>query len=172
MQRIVVVGPPCSGKTTTARAIAQRLRLPHVELDSLWWEPNWTEAGAERFTERLGDVVATPAWVVDGNYFAVGASDVLHPRCDTVVWLDFPTRITARRALRRTVRRAVLRSELWAGNREPIRYSLRPVWILRTAFRRHPQYNREVAELSSLGHATWVRLRRPSEVAAWLRSIR
>jgi adenylate kinase family enzyme len=34
MNRVVVVGPPGSGKTTTAALIAQRLGAPHTELDS------------------------------------------------------------------------------------------------------------------------------------------
>ncbi|MGH9896308.1 MAG: hypothetical protein ACREA0_30810 [bacterium] len=139
MQRIVVVGPPCSGKTTAARFIAARLGLPHVELDELWWDPNWTEAGPVVFSRGLAAGATGPAWVVDGNYFAVGATEVLLPRCDTVVWLDFARRITARRALVRTIQRAVRRSELWAGNREPVRYALRPIWLLRTALRLHPR---------------------------------
>ena len=42
--RIVVLGTTGSGKTTVARALAQGLTIPHVELDALRWDPNWTEA--------------------------------------------------------------------------------------------------------------------------------
>ena len=67
-----------------ARAAAARLGLPHVELDSLWWEPNWTEAGAEVLAERLEKVAANGEWIVDGNYFSVGSREVLWPRADTI----------------------------------------------------------------------------------------
>ncbi|MBT8194426.1 MAG: AAA family ATPase [Acidimicrobiia bacterium] len=36
MERIAVVGPPGSGKTTVARELADRLHLPHIELDSIF----------------------------------------------------------------------------------------------------------------------------------------
>src|SRR5438874_9038269 len=107
MQRIVVVGPPGSGKTTVAREIALRLRLTHVELDSVWWEPNWTEAGAELFSARAAEIVTNDAWVLDGNYFTVGARDVIWPRADTIVWLDLARWVTVPRIVKRTFLRGV-----------------------------------------------------------------
>ncbi len=89
MNRVVVVGAPGCGKTTTARAIATALGLPHTELDSLWWEPDWVEAGAEVFGERVRTVVEQPRWVVDGNYFSVGAREAIWSVADTIVWLTF-----------------------------------------------------------------------------------
>lgn len=52
-QRISVVGTSGSGKTTLARQISQRLSIPHVELDALHWEPNWTEAPLDIFRKRV-----------------------------------------------------------------------------------------------------------------------
>ena len=58
MQRINVVGMSCSGKTTLARAIAERLGVPHVELDALYWERDWTPASDETFRARVATAVA------------------------------------------------------------------------------------------------------------------
>jgi hypothetical protein len=55
-QRISVVGTSGSGKTTTAAQIAKRLGIPHVKMDALHWEPNWTEVPFEVFCERLFDI--------------------------------------------------------------------------------------------------------------------
>lgn len=41
MQRISVVGNSGSGKTTVARAIAEALGVPHLELDSVFHQPDW-----------------------------------------------------------------------------------------------------------------------------------
>jgi adenylate kinase family enzyme len=156
-----------------ARAAAARLGLPHVEMDSLWWEPNWTEAGADVLGERLTKVVANDEWIVDGNYFSVGAREVVWPRADTIVWLDHSRWVTMPRVVRRTVTRAVRRTELWSGNRESLRLALRPDSIILFAWRAHPTYRRYESLDSDpeLAHLTVVRLRRPRHVRQWLASL-
>jgi adenylate kinase family enzyme len=42
MKRVAVVGVTRSGKTTLAITLSQRLGVPHIELDALYWQPNWT----------------------------------------------------------------------------------------------------------------------------------
>ena len=68
MKRILVIGSTGSGKTTLAEHIAKKLNIPHVELDGLFWEPNWTPATKEVFRERVQAATQCEAWVVDGNY--------------------------------------------------------------------------------------------------------
>jgi adenylate kinase family enzyme len=41
--RIVVVGTSGAGKTTLARRIADRLQLPHIELDAINWQSEWRD---------------------------------------------------------------------------------------------------------------------------------
>ena len=148
MDRIVVVGPPGSGKTTTAAAIAKRLGAPHTELDSLWWDPNWTEAGHEEFRARLAPVVATDRW------------------------LDLGRWVTVPRVVRRTFTRAARQQELWNGNRESIRLALRADSIIWYAWREHPKYNQRYDRLATDGaHPSWVRLRSPSAVRKWLAAL-
>jgi hypothetical protein len=52
--RIVVVGPVCSGKSTLAATLAQRLDIPFVEFDGLFWLPNWVESDDEAFGVKVG----------------------------------------------------------------------------------------------------------------------
>lgn len=70
--------------------------------------------------------MAKDSWVVDGNYSVV--RDIVWERADTVVWFDLPFAVVMARVVRRTLRRVVLRTELWNGNREPWSnlYSLDP----------------------------------------------
>jgi adenylate kinase family enzyme len=42
MRRVSVVGNSGSGKTTVARAISDRLGLPHLELDGIYHQPGWS----------------------------------------------------------------------------------------------------------------------------------
>ena len=60
------------------------------------------------------------AWVADGNYSSKGG-DVLRARADAVVWLDLPRRAVMCQLSLRTLRRVMLREQLWNGNRETLR---------------------------------------------------
>ena len=65
---INVVGTSGSGKSTLARRPAHRLELPRIELDRLYWRPNWQGAPDEAFFAAIAAATATPGWVLDGNY--------------------------------------------------------------------------------------------------------
>jgi len=123
-QRIWVVGSSGAGKSTTARALAQRLRLAHIELDNLHWGPDWYERPHKEFAARLDEALVAGSWVVDGNYTErVGAQ--LLAAATTVVWLDLPRYAVMRQLARRTLVRAVRRTALWdAENHESLRTAL------------------------------------------------
>jgi adenylate kinase family enzyme len=113
---VSVVGNSGSGKSTLARQLAERLEVPWVELDAIYHQPDWQPLPVEEFRERVAQLTAAGAWVVDGNYSSV--RDLVWGRADTVVWLDLPRHTVMRQVVWRTIRRAALRAELWNGNRE------------------------------------------------------
>jgi len=103
MQRIVILGNGGSGKSTLARLLGERLNLPMVHLDRLFWEPGWAEPDAEQFRERVREAVAGDAWVCEGNY-ARRTFDLRLPRADLVIWLDTPRLTCFMRVLLRLLR--------------------------------------------------------------------
>ena len=115
-RKVAVIGQTCSGKTTLAGRLAEHYGVPHVELDALFWGPNWTQPEPEAFRQSVQAAMPETGWVVDGNYAKV--RDLLWERAEAVVWLDLPLRTVLRRYLVRTVRRVGRREELWSGNRE------------------------------------------------------
>src|SRR5262249_28729574 len=114
--RVAVVGSSGSGKTTMGRAIAARLGLDFVELDSIFHQPGWTELPDDEFRARVRAVVDRDAWVIDGNYGVV--RPLVLERATTVVWLDYSRPRVMQQVIRRSVARGLTRQELWNGNRE------------------------------------------------------
>jgi adenylate kinase family enzyme len=168
LTRVVVVGTSCAGKTTLARRLAGILVSEHVELDSIYWGPEWTPR--PDFIQSVLAIAQRPRWVIDGNYSAV--RDIIWRRSSAIVWLDYSFARVLSRALRRTARRIITRELLYAGNRETVRKALFeadgiPWWVIRT----HGKRRREFPDLfrrPEYGHAALVRLDRPAAAEAFL----
>lgn len=116
-QRIAVVGPVASGKSTLAAAVAAHTGLHHVDLDQLFWGPGWTPVTATDFHAAARQALAGAAWIADGNYGG-SIAEILLKRAELTIWLDLPLRTCLPRLIRRSIRRAVTGEELFAGNRE------------------------------------------------------
>jgi adenylate kinase family enzyme len=148
-RRIAVVGTSGAGKSTFARDLAARIAAPHVELDALYWLPNWTGREPGEFRELVDRATAAERWVVDGNYQKV--RDLVWQRATDLVWLDYSFPVVFSRALRRTVRRIVSGESVHNGNRETIRGAFFawdgiPIWVLRTYWRRRRELPALLAE--------------------------
>jgi adenylate kinase family enzyme len=169
-RRMAVVGTTGSGKTITAAEIARCLGLRHIEIDALNWGPDWTPAPAEVLRQRVAEQTLGDAWVIDGNYGAV--REIVWGRADTLVWLDLPFLIVLGRLLRRTLRRVLMREELWGTNRETWRDQFLSrdslfLWAVKTHWRRRRQYA-ELLALPEYAHLHVVHLRSPRALRAWL----
>ncbi|MBD2120744.1 AAA family ATPase [Trichocoleus sp. FACHB-262] len=172
MQRISVVGTTGSGKTTLARHISQRLNIPHVELDALHWNPNWSESATDVFCSRVAEALSGDRWVVDGNYSEV--RNLTWSSADTLVWLDLPFSTTFGRLLRRTVRRVVTQEELWSGNRETLTKALSQdsilLWLFRTYHKRRREYP-VLLQQPEYAHLKIIHLRSPQVAQTWLKEL-
>lgn len=173
MQRIVVIGTTGAGKSTLAAMLAARLDLPLIELDALYWGPQWTPVGRDVFRARVAAAATGVRWVAAGNYGAV--RDLLWPRADTLVWLDYPLALNFWRLTRRSLRRILTREELWAGNRETFRAQFLSwdslyIWAARSHARRRRDFAVLLADLA-YAHLATVRLVSPRATARWLATL-
>lgn len=67
--KINIIGTSGSGKSTLARRIATELALPCIEMDTLYWLPEWQGTPDDVLFAKLEAALsATPGWVLDGNY--------------------------------------------------------------------------------------------------------
>jgi len=174
-QRIVVIGATSSGKSTLAQTLAEKFNLDYIELDALFWEPNWKEADVQAFRERVRSATHSQVWVVAGNYHKV--RDLIWPNAQTIIWLDYPLPTIFWRLLKRTIRRATSQKELWNGNRETFWGHLKIWsaeslfhWLFKTYWRR----KREIPILFSMPehqHLHIIHFKHPWETEDWLASI-
>lgn len=172
-RRIVVIGVTGSGKTTLAQQLARRLGYPHVELDALHWDANWTMAPDDVFRERIAQALGGPVWVTDGNYSK--ARDLTWGRADTIIWFDYPLVVNLWRLTRRNISRVFRRTELWNGNRETFagQFLSRDSLYL-WALKKHGKNRREYPDLfaeTSYAHLRVIRLRSPRAATRWLARI-
>ena len=86
MQRIVILGCSGSGKSTLARRLGEKLSLPVVHLDALFWLPGWVESDLPSFRARVVEALNTDRWVCDGGYSRT--YDLRFPFADTIIWLE------------------------------------------------------------------------------------
>ena len=88
MERIIIIGCGGSGKSTLARQLGEKLNLPVIHLDQIWWAPgNWQHLEREEFDRRLMQELEKPRWIMDGNYNRTMPRRL--ERCDAVIYLDF-----------------------------------------------------------------------------------
>jgi len=170
--RVLVVGNTGSGKTTLAREIANRLGLPHVELDELFWGPSWIANPEEHFRESVRAALSGGRWVACGNYHKK-LQDLTWRHADVIVWLDLPRNVSLLQLIQRTLRRIVRRQALWHGNRE----TLRNVFFSRESLLvwwwkvQGMEPGRTLERLSTAPQAKVIRLTSKREIGEWLESL-
>lgn len=175
-QRVVVVGSSCSGKSTVAARLAGLVGVPFVELDALFWKPNWVGSEDDEFREKIVEATAGDGWIVAGSY-SRHAEPTIWPRAEAIVWLDFPLRTSLWRIVKRSWRRSRSNELLWGTNHEKFWPQLK-LWddesLLTFTWKNHrlkrDRYRSMMAD-PSWSHLRWVPLRNQAELDAWLREV-
>ena len=177
-QRVVVIGASGAGKTRLAERLARALDAPFVEMDALYWLPEWVARAPEEFVGRLAQATAGERWVAAGNYFSSGAGQTVWARADCLVWIDLPLRTTLPRLLVRSWRRWRHHELLWGRNVERFWPQFR-LWDTKAslwayAIRTHRSRRRRYLEVlrdPRWAHMRIVHLTSPRDVEAFARGI-
>jgi adenylate kinase family enzyme len=168
MRRIIVVGCQGSGKTSLSRNLGQKLALPVVHLDVLYWRPGWKPSDKPNFRARVTDAIAGDAWVVDGSFSGL-AFDLTLARADTLVVIDRPRWLCQWRILLRSAfDRDKARPDLPEGCPEQFDWKLmREAWRYDTE--RAPVIEAERMQYGA--DVPVVRLRRDRDIQGFLDSL-
>lgn len=174
--KINVIGTSGSGKSTVARGIAQKLKIPYIQLDALFWRSDWQGTPDDVFFTKIEESLAGKGdWVIDGNYKRT--QSIKWREVDTIVWVDYSFARTLYQAVRRAATRAWQGQEIWpgTGNRETFRKSFFSresiiLWTLKTYKNNRRQYQALLND-ARWQHVRFVRLRSPRETQAFLGSL-
>jgi adenylate kinase family enzyme len=114
--RVLIIGTSGSGKTTLARKLAKDFGLPHLELDSIYWQRGWKPVDERVFFDRLTTFTLQTNWIIEGDYDL--GRNLLFSKADVILWLDLPPFMIFYRLIKRSIARLYKKEVLWGGNRE------------------------------------------------------
>jgi adenylate kinase family enzyme len=168
--RVLVYGVTGSGKSTAAVAIGARTGLPVTLVDELTWLPGWVPVDAAVQREMIGEIVAGERWLLDTAYGA--HLDLVLPRAQVVVGLDYPRWLSLGRLVWRTVSRVVTQEPMCNGNVETWRQVFARdsiiVWHFRSFARKRARMR---AWAVTPDGPEVVLFRGPRELEAWIAGL-
>ena len=175
-ERINVIGTSGSGKTTFARELAELLNLPCYEMDQLFWKADWQESSDDELFQRVHEVTSRSRWVLDGNYSRT--IPIRWKEVQLVIWLDPSFVRTVFQVTKRTIRRSLIRQEIWpgTGNRESLRKAFLSndsiIWWAITTHRNNRNKYSSIVSLPAYSHICFIRLNSRVGVASFLKGLR
>lgn len=171
--KIAIIGPCGAGKSTCAKALAKKYNLKYTALDDLAYDKNWERKCVDEFRALVDTLTKEERWIIDGNWSVV--RDLVWQRAETLIWLDFPLRVTFLRVFRRCFHLWRNKVEICNGNivtlkreffsrKSLLLYSLRSYHSKRNLYKiatASPEYK----------HLILHRIRSPKELKAWLQKL-
>ena len=166
--RVLFYGVTGTGKSTAAHRYAQITGLPEFSADDdIGWLPDWSVRELDDERAIAGSIAAQDHWVLDSVYGKW--SDLVVPRAQLIVALDYPRWVSLTRLLRRTTRRILTKERICNGNTESLRKQLFTadsiiLWHFKSFTRKHRTIHRLHADPAK---PPVMIFRRPAELAAW-----
>lgn len=169
--RVLFYGVTGSGKSSAARAYAARTGLPEFSADDdIGWLPGWRQPDTAIQRELAARIAGQDQWVLDSAYGVW--RDLVVPRAELIVGLDYPRWLSLLRLIRRSLRRVIAREEVCNGNKETLGRLFAADSIIGWHFRSFSRKRRVMRELQNAPGASKVLIfRHPRELEAWLRQL-
>lgn len=167
MKRVVVMGASGAGKSTFSEELAAAVGASHIDRDRFWSDSVPMES--PEYGAAIEKAISVDTWVFDGMPYYV--EDLVFPRVDTVVCLDYPKRVVMSRVIRRSLKQSLLRQQVGVHSPQPFkdwRKAEHPVrWAWSTYLERREQMG-DWANRPEVRHAKWILLKSPQQASRWL----
>lgn len=67
MHRIAVLGNTAGGKSTLARHLSKARDITHIEVDQLFWQPDWSTTPKDVYERDHNAAIELDEWIIDGG---------------------------------------------------------------------------------------------------------
>jgi adenylate kinase family enzyme len=167
MKKILVIGCCGAGKSTLSKKLSDRLGLPIIHLDKVYWKLNWIETPKDEFEKEVTELMQNEVYVMDGNYSSTLSMRI--KEADTLIYLDYPTWLCFWRVIKRIIKHyGSTREDMTKGCNERfdlefLHYVLAFRWIVGTRIEKILKKGDYLAKV--------IRLSNDKAVAAFLQSI-
>ena len=130
MKRILIVGISGTGKTRFANILGEKLNLPVVNLDSIFWKKNWVEEDEDIVKQKIRNEIYKDTWIIEGYIEPLSLERV--KAADSVIYLDYSGYTALMGGITRSIKhRKTPRPEMPAGNVDDMGYK-----FLRSLYKR------------------------------------
>lgn len=107
--KIYIIGPSGSGKTTIAKQLSNMLKIPHTDLDAIFWEPQANTFGVKREAiirdAMYQNLINQKSWIIEGAYLSWPAHGFR--LADKLIFLEVAYYKVTLRILKRFIRRKI-----------------------------------------------------------------
>ncbi|MFA6422307.1 MAG: shikimate kinase [Candidatus Buchananbacteria bacterium] len=174
-KRINIVGSSGCGKSTFGNNLAMALNFPFIEMDQIFWGPNWYYPPDEEFFPKLENRLSGESWVLDGNY--TRTIPIKWKNIQTVIWLDYSIFRIIFQAFKRAILRIISKKEFWpgTGNIETFKRSFLSknsiiLWSLSNLFKVKRKYNKIMTN-PKYSYIKFIKLKSPRVANILLKNI-
>lgn len=176
MKKINVIGTTGSGKSTFSMLLASKLAYPYIQMDQIYWNPNWVESHDKEYLAKISEAVSSETWVLDGNYSRT--NPIKWQNVDIIIWIDYSYIRTFFQLFKRTLYRIITKQEIWpqTGNIESFKRTFLSkdsilIWFFKNYSKNKHRY-KKLMNSRNLSHIEFVRLRNPKEAKLFINRVR
>lgn len=171
-KRILIIGANGAGKTVLAKKLSSHYNIKLIELDRIFWKPEWVKSTEDEFFENVKKELSLHKdWIVDGNYYSK-VNELVWRDANMIIWLDYKIGLVARRVIARTIKNIVFKRKLFDNNYDSFRRMITlkdsiVVWSLKTFKRKRRKYT-ELYNNHTNNEVKFYRFKKPREVEEFL----